>query len=94
MQRRAIKTILALIKSELGHLPQTLVYRIHSDKGGEFLGEELKQYVLFHSIILQHKGTTHPVTVQRRMQWVCSRGALVFLLILIAFLPTGGESQY
>ena len=33
-----------------GHLPGEIVFRLHSDKGGEFLSEPLEAYCRFHAI--------------------------------------------
>ena len=52
---KAIQSLLAQIKSEFGDLPKTMLYRLHSDMGGEFLGKELQAYLLFHAI--QHTTT-------------------------------------
>ncbi len=51
----AIKELLAQIRDEHAGLPQELFFRIHSDRGGEFIGEELVQYCKDHAI---HKTTT------------------------------------
>ena len=52
----AIKGLLAKINDDHGNLPHTLYFRLHSDRGGEFLSEELKSYCRDHAI---HKTTTH-----------------------------------
>ena len=51
----AIKLLLAKINDDHGNLPHTLYFRLHSDRGGEFLSEELKKYCRDHAI---HKTTT------------------------------------
>ena len=43
---QAVKSLLAQIKSEYGHVPETIVYRLHSDMGTEFLNKELREYCL------------------------------------------------
>ena len=51
----AVKTLLAKVNDDHGNLPHTLFFRLHSDKGGEFLSGELNQYCWDHAI---HKTTT------------------------------------
>ena len=51
----AIKGLLAKINDDHGNLPHTLYFRLHSDRGGEFLSEELKSYCRDNAI---HKTTT------------------------------------
>ena len=45
-----IQELLALVRSEFGNMPDRLVYRLHSDLGGEFINAELKEYLNFHGI--------------------------------------------
>ena len=45
-----LQGILAQIRSEHGSMPSNLVYRIHSDKGLEFLNTELDKYLRYHGI--------------------------------------------
>ena len=52
---KAIMGLLAQIRSEHGGFPQGLVFRLHSDKGLEFINEELDDYLKFHGI---HHTTT------------------------------------
>ena len=52
---KAIQTILAQAKAEFGSMPQKMIYCLHSDLGGEFLGSDLQAYLLFHGI---HHTTT------------------------------------
>ena len=52
---RAIQSVLAQAKAEIGTMPKRMIYRLHSDLGGEFLGPELQKYLLFHAI--QHTTT-------------------------------------
>ena len=51
----AIKGLLAKINDDHGNLPHTLYFRLHSDRGGKFLSEELARYCREHAI---HKTTT------------------------------------
>ena len=51
----AIKGLLAKINDDHGNLPHTLHFRLHSDRGGEFLSEELNKYCREYAI---HKITT------------------------------------
>ena len=46
----AVKTLLAKVNDDHGGLPHELVFRLHSDKGGEFLSEDLQQYCRDHAI--------------------------------------------
>ena len=51
----AVKGLLAQINDDHASLPHTLYFRLHSDRGGEFLSEELNKYCRDHAI---HKTTT------------------------------------
>ena len=51
----AIKALLAKVNDDHGNLPHTLFFRVHSDRGGEFVNDELEKYCLEHAI---HKTTT------------------------------------
>ena len=46
----AVKTLLAKVNDDHGNLPHTLFFRLHSDRGGEFLSSELSQYCKDHAI--------------------------------------------
>ena len=50
----AVKELLAQINDDHASLPHTLYFRLHSDRGGEFLSEELREYCRQHAI---HKTT-------------------------------------
>ena len=52
-----IQEILAQVRSEHGNLPEKLVYRVHSDRGGEFVNAKLADYLKFLRCALspQHK---------------------------------------
>ena len=45
-----IQELLALVKSQFGHLPEAMIYRLHSDLGTEFMNENLGEYLRFHGI--------------------------------------------
>ena len=47
--------MLAQINDDHASLPRELYFRLHSDKGGEFVNEELEAFCLKHAI---HKTTT------------------------------------
>ena len=51
----AIKELLAQIKNDHANFPHTIVHRLHSDRGGEFVNEDLDKYCADHGI---HKTTT------------------------------------
>ena len=51
----AIKGILAKVNDDHGNLPHTLYFRLHSDRGGEFVNQQLETYCREHAI---HKTTT------------------------------------
>ena len=51
----AVKHLLAQINNDHANFPTELVFRIHSDKGGEFINEELNKYCIERGI---HKTTT------------------------------------
>ena len=51
----AVKMLIAQVNDDHGGLPHELVFRLHSDKGGEFLSEDLQQYCRDHAI---HNTTT------------------------------------
>ena len=46
----AVMTVLARIRDDHGHLPGEVVFRLHSDKGSEFLTDQLEQYCQRHGI--------------------------------------------
>lgn len=46
----AIMRIFARVRDDLGHLPQYMPHRIHSDKGQEFLSRRLEKYLAFHGV--------------------------------------------
>ena len=46
----AIKTLIAQMNDEHGSIPHTIFFRIHSDRGGEFVNDDLKRYCLQHAI--------------------------------------------
>ena len=46
----AIKKLLAKVRDDHAHLPDTLCFRLHSDRGGEFVNEDLIRYCAFHGI--------------------------------------------
>ena len=50
-----VKSLLAQINDDHAGLPHSLYFRLHSDRGGEFLSEELNAYCREHAI---HKTTT------------------------------------
>ncbi|MDP7647743.1 MAG: hypothetical protein QGH82_06730, partial [Candidatus Woesearchaeota archaeon] len=52
---KAVKHILAQINNDHASFPTEIVFRFHSDKGGEFINEELNDYCLEHGI---HKTST------------------------------------
>ena len=47
--------MLAQINNDHSNFPTELIFRLHSDKGGEFINEDLKQYCLDKGI---HKTST------------------------------------
>ena len=51
----ALKSVLAKVNNDHGNLPHTLYFRLHSDRGGEFVNDELEAYCRDHAI---HKTTT------------------------------------
>ena len=51
----AIKHLLAQVNNDHASFPTELVFRLHSDRGGEFMNEELNQYCLDRGI---HKTST------------------------------------
>ena len=51
----AIKKLLAQINNDHANFPHTIIFRIHSDRGGEFVNADLEKYCMDHGI---HKTTT------------------------------------
>ena len=51
----AVKMLLAKVNDDHGGLPHELAFQLHSDKGGEFLSEDLKRYCRDRAA---HKTTT------------------------------------
>ena len=45
-----VQTLLAQVRDDHGHFPETLVYRLHSDRGQEFLTHSLDRYCQLHGI--------------------------------------------
>jgi hypothetical protein len=52
---QAIKALLAQINNDHANFPNEIIFRLHSDKGLEFMNEELNDYCLKHGI---HKTST------------------------------------
>ena len=46
----AVMGLLAQIRNEHGALPHKLVYRLHSDRGLEFVNAAMEQYLKLHAI--------------------------------------------
>ena len=74
--RKAIERLLAQVRNDHASLPHTLFHRVHSDRGGEFINEELDAYCLEHAIhrtnanaIHAIHGTTLTPMPQRKWGW-------------------------
>ena len=46
----AVQRLLARVRDDHGHMPDDIVFRLHSDKGQEFLPTALEQYCEYHGI--------------------------------------------
>ena len=64
----AIKGLLAKVNDDHGNLPHTLFFRLHSDRGGDFVNDELEAYCREHAI---HKTTTqgHDPNANASAEW-------------------------
>ena len=52
----AVKKLLAKVKDDHKYMPREILFRMHSDKGSEFLTAEMEKYLAFHAKSYYHSG--------------------------------------